>query len=368
MRPTRPHRRRRVLTWLGAGTLGLLGLTAVVGGLSKRKGQLAESGPPPTAAPTPEPVPPDRRLIFTYYFYWYDATTGGHLQPSLLRYHFPPQPTPSWRNVAWHEKQVSDMHWAGIDVALPVYWGYDRPEDDWSWRGLDVLAQAWQDLKAHGEDSPTIGMFLDTTIVNWRNLVTSDGKQWFYSNFHDFFTRIPRPEWALINGRPVAFLFTSDWTTAMDQSTFDYVYDHFQADFGVRPYIVREVSWDYPILRWESGRRIRDYSRAIKTENSYLWAGAIHGFVNRGGVAEVGPGFDDHLVPGRGDTPVSRQSGEFYRRNFQAAIASGKPLLAIETWDELHEGSGIAETVEYGRTYLTITRQMAAAFHAVGQT
>jgi hypothetical protein len=235
----------------------------------------------------------------------------------------------------------------------------------WSWQGLDVLAQTWQDLQARGGDPPAIGMFFDTTIVNWRDLTTADGKAWFYSNVRDFFTRIPRDAWGLVSDRPVIFLFTTDWTTAMNQSTFDYVDEQFQRDFGVRPYVVREVSWDYPILRWENGQRIRDYTTAIRTDNSYLWAAAMHGYVDRGAVAAVGPGHDSRLIPGRTTDPATdRDNGDFYRRAFAAAIASRKPLLAIETWDELHEGSGIAESVEYGRQYLDLTREFAAQFHA----
>lgn len=320
------------------------------------------------AAPTPSPVAPERRLIFAYYFYWYDIYSGGHFQPGSGIKHFPPEePAPSWRNVEWHKKEFSDMTWAGIDVALPVYWGFDNPDDAWSYEGLDVMAEAWNELRSEGGDPPGIGMFFDTTIIGGRDLTTDEGRAYFYANFKDFFSRIPPEQWGRINGQPVAFLFTSDFTEAVDQSSFDFVYEQFQADFGVQPYIVREASWNYPILGWEDDRRIRDYSRPIHTENSYPWAAAILGYTDNGGVATVGPGYDDRGVPGRGlGTVVPREDGDFYERNFEAAIASGKPLLAIETWNEFHEASGIAETQEYGRKYLEMTRRLAARFHAAG--
>ncbi|HEV2123543.1 MAG TPA: DUF5010 domain-containing protein [Chloroflexota bacterium] len=292
-------------------------------------------------------------------------TTGGHLQEEAgLRYHLPPVPAPTWRSTAWHKKELTDMAYAGINVVLPVYWGFDRPDDAWSWLGLNVLAQAWHELRSEGIEPPQIGMFFDTAIVGGRDLTTTEGKEWFYANVQDFFSRIPRDQWALINGRPVIFLFTSDFTAAVNQSTFDHVYDRFAAEYGVRPYIVREMSWDYPILRWENGKRVRDYTQPIVTENSYQWNASVHGYVDSGGVAAIGPGYDDHLVPGRGKGRIrERENGAFYRRQFEAAIASGKPLLAIETWNEIHEGSGISETVEYGRHYLDLTRELAAAFH-----
>jgi hypothetical protein len=326
-----------------------------------------------TSAAAPSGVQPNRsqpvstpseRLLLTYYFYWYDSRTGAHLDPATLRNHFPAASAPSWRSVDWQRQQLADMAYAGIDVALPVYWGFDRPQDQWSAQGLEVLAQAGKQMADRGEKAPRVGLFLDTTIVAMRDLTTAAGKQWFYANFKDFFTRIPREQWALVNGRPIAFLFTSDFTAAMNQSTFDYVYERFEADFHVLPYIVREVSWDYPILRWEQGKRVRDMDNPIRTDNNYLWAAAVHGYVDRGGVAAVGPGYDERGAAGRSGTYTDRESGQFYQRSFQAAIRGGKPLLVIETWNEMHEASGICESVEYGRSYIEFTRALAAEFHA----
>lgn len=313
------------------------------------------------ATPTP---PSGAPLLLTYYFYWYDSTTGGHLQPEVMRNHFPDTPAPTWRSVAWQEKQLADMASAGIDGALAVYWGFDRPQDEWSDAGLTVMAEAYRQLKQRGQAAPHIGMFLDTTIVAMRDLTSDSGKEWFYGNFKHFFSRVPRDEWQLVGGRPVAFLFTSDFTQAFNQATFDYVYQHFQADFGVRPYIVREVSWDHPFDSWFNGERNWNDSIGIVTDSSYLWAASIHGFVDRGGVAAVGPGFDDSLVPGRAGTVTDRKNGDFYRSAFDSAIASGKSMIAIETWDEMHEASGICESLEYGRQYIDITRAEAGRFHS----
>jgi hypothetical protein len=325
-----------------------------------------KQGIPLNAAPPASPVSATNRVIFTYYFYWYDAQTGGHLNPQVLRYRFPPTPPPSWRSLNWQEKQLGDMAAAGIDCALAVYWGHDRPQDDWSYKGLDIMAQAYHALVARGQPAAKIGMFLDTTIDDNRDLTTDSGKEWFYSNFKDFFTRIPKDEWQLVDGRPVVWLFTSNFTHAFNQSTFDYVYSQFESDFGVRPYIVREVSWDYPISNWQGDQATRDFQKPIQTDNNYLWAAAVHGYVDRGGVAAVGPGYDDHGLPGRGrGTITDRQNGNFYKAAWRAALRSGKNLVAIETWSEMHEGSNICETVEFGRQYIDITRQYADLFHIV---
>jgi Domain of unknown function (DUF5010) len=378
-RALKPDVGRRAWVRVGGAPLRSMAVAAVVavalaaagcwsGSTTVRTPSVSPSAAPSAAAaPSVTPaggVPGGKPLVFTYFFYWYDAYSGQHLQAADgLRLHFPPDPAPSYRNVAWFQRQFEDMAQAGIDVVLPDYWGYG-PDQQWSTEGLSYMALAKQEMIDAGQAAPQIGMFFDTTIIANRDLTTAAGKEFFYSNFKDYFSRIPRDQWALIDGRPVVFLFTSDLVAAFNQSTFDYVYDSFQRDFGVRPYIVREASWDYPILRWQDGAPVRDYTQPIQTENSYLWGAALNGYVDRGGVAEIGPGYDDTLVPGRYGNVRPRDGGAWYRSNFEQALASGKSMLAIETWNEIHEGSAVSETEEFGRQYLDLTRAFTDQFHA----
>ncbi|MBI4058636.1 DUF5010 domain-containing protein [Candidatus Microgenomates bacterium] len=342
--------------------LALLGL-ALLNSQRKTPGVIPEPAPK-NAVPVFPPVAPDKKLILTYYFYWYDAESGEHLQLETLKHTPPNNPAPSWKNIDWHKKELADMRIAGIDVVLPVYWGFSNTKDKWSFNGLTKISQAWQELKNEGQNPPLIGMMFDTTIINNQDLTTPERKEFFYSNIKDFFNRIPTHQRALINNKPVIFLFTSQYTAKFDQSIFDFVYQQFEKDFGVKPYIVREVSWDYPILRWEKGNWIRDYQNPIKTENSYLWDAAYHGYVDYGGVAAVGPGYDDRHLPDRkGGRQTDRQNGEFYKQNFEKALASKKPLIVIETWNEFHEGSGISETLEFKRQYIDLTKEFSTRFH-----
>ena len=43
-------------------------------------------------------------------------------------------------------------------------------------------------------------------------------------------------------------------------------------------------------------------------------------------------------------------------------MASDRNILALETWNELAEGSQIAETVQDGRLYIELTRRYADLF------
>jgi hypothetical protein len=51
-----------------------------------------------------------------------------------------------------------------------------------------------------------------------------------------------------------------------------------------------------------------------------------------------------------------------YEGQLQQALRSGRKIWAIETWNELGEGSGILETVEFGRQYIELTRRYVARF------
>jgi hypothetical protein len=357
----RPGRRRR-WPWILLGIVALVVALAVIENLAEQANKQQSVPSAPTInADDMAGLPPQ---VMTYLFYWYDSETGGHLQEeSGLPTHLPADPPPTWRSVDWFRKQLEDMTYAGIDIALPVYWGTG---EDWSIQGLPNLAEAKRQLTAEGQPSPQIGLFFDTTILDGKDLTSIEGKEFFYGLIRTYFGQFPPDQWALADGKPVISMFFSFFPTAFDQSTFDYIYDSFERDFGVRPYIIREQTWSFAVTNL-GGRHVLE-DEPIATEASYKWGAALDGYSDVGNVASVGPGFDEHLIPNRGNAIRDRANGAWYRENFEKAIASGKRLLVIETWNELHEASGICETLEYGREYLEMTRELSAKYkESVGQ-
>ena len=303
-------------------------------------------------------MPPGVRppLALTYFFYWYDAETKNHLRPEDgLPTHLPATPQPSWRSDAWFRRQFDDMTAAGINVALPVYWG-SNPSEPWSAGGLPHLVAARHQLIASGKKPPTIGLFYDTSAVRGVDLTREPGISRFYEDIQSFFRAIPAGDWARIDGRPVVWLFLPQ-DNQFDQRVFDEVYRRFSDDFAVRPYIVRATGWDCPTTS-------DDCSPPIRTDASYVWGAAQDGMQATPLVASVGPGYDEREIPGRAGRHVARDDARYYRKNLAAAIASGRPLIAIETWNEIHEASGIGETREFGRTYISITRELLDAARA----
>jgi len=302
-------------------------------------------------AAKPESWVESDKVAMTHFFYWYDIHTNSHfIDPDgsdAITHHPPPDYLPdySYKDLTWHRREVVDAMAARIDVLLPVYWG-DRFNAVWSKPGLQKLVAAVQGLISEGYDPPRIGMFFDTTALKVENngrppdLTTNAGKQLFYQMIHDFFTLVPSRLRARIDGRVIVVLYTAAWVSKYSQATFDEAADRLEADFGERPYLIREASWE-----------------GIAADGAYPWGVAYFGPAIMGRVGSVGPGFDETAVYGIASPPRvrNRAAGNFYRTGWDQMISGGVRQVLIETWNEFHEGTDIAASREYDRTYIDLT-------------
>ncbi len=298
------------------------------------------------------------RLVGTYYFYWYDCTTKAHLVngdgTDALTTHPPTLDDFSYKSVRWHRRQLEDMMAAGIDIVLPVFWGSPAEHNEnaglhWSYAGLPPLVQAREDLLKDGRQPPRIGLFYDTSTLQhnaWGlriDLTTDFGRRWFYATIRDFFSLIPAKHWAMIDGQPIVLLYSAAFASKHDQSCIDFVKAEFPKEFAGRvPWIAREISWQ------------------VKADSTVAWGGAL-GLKNPG-VASLGPGYDHSAVPGRQPLIVDRRGGAFYEENWLKFLRRPSNFVMLETWDEFHEGTDIAESKEYGRRFIELTRQYVDRF------
>jgi hypothetical protein len=296
-------------------------------------------------------------LIATTYFYWYDVNTRAHVVngngSDALTDHPPTLEGFSYKNVDWHARQLADMIAAGIDVALPVYWGVPGWPSGWSNEGLPKLVAARERLLAEGKTPPAIGMFYDTSTLRHNgkgyhvDLTTPAGRLWFYGTIRDFFSLIPPPSRALIDGRPLVVLYSPGFAKKVDEELFPAVRKMFRADFGSDLYLVKMLGWPG------------------KADSQYEWGAALRPRILD--TAGLGPGYDHSAVPGRKPLVRKREGGQFYAGAWKKLLAmhpARRPwLVHLETWNELHEGTELCETSEYGRQYIELTRRFADQFH-----
>ncbi len=337
------------------------------------------TGPTPPAAPFVPPKAPgasiglkggdikpavrwadDQPIVGTYFFYWYDVNTKEHWRNAdgsdALVDHPARAEGYSYRSADWWQRELRDVTAAGIDFIAPVYWGvpgqYDKGHFQWSFEGLRHLVVAWDRLAKAGARPPQVALFYDTSTLkhNGRgrhvDLRTPGGKAWFYTTIRDFWSLLPPRMWAVRKGGPIVFLYSAAFAKAQDPKAFDYVREHFRKDFACTPYLVREVSW-------------RGRADAV-----YAWCGALG--LKLHSVAALGPGYDHHAVPGRRPLVVPRRGGDFYRESWGKLLAlppARRPRIAmVETWNELHEGTDICDTKEYGRKYIQLTAEFARRY------
>jgi hypothetical protein len=298
------------------------------------------------------------RLVGTYYFYWYDIETKSHIidhdGTDALTTHPLSLEDFSYKSVRWHRQQLEDMMAAGIDLLFPVFWGAPSEQNKqaglhWSYAGLPHLVQAREDMLRQGDRPPGIGLFYDTSTLQYNawgqhiDLTTDYGRQWFYATIRDFFALIPPKHWAMLDGRPMVLLYSAAFAKKHDQTCIEYVKEQFPKDFGGRvPWIAREISWQ------------------VRADSTVAWGGAL-GLKNPG-VASLGPGYDHSAVPGRAPLVVDRQDGKFYEENWQRFLRRPASLLMVETWNEFHEGTDVCASREYGRQYIKLTRKYADHF------
>jgi len=357
----RQSRSDRNTWWLvAAAGLGIAAIVlALVASACKGEEKPAAFTPAPTGLSDAQ-----SRLVFTYLYYWYDLPNGPHSTALTNR---PAEPDASYANAGWLRKQLEDMEYAGIDVALAVYWGDEEPSSD---VGLENMARAASELRGEGKHPPSIGLFFDTGLIGrWpmgqRDLTDDENRERVYALVNRFYGIVPRDQWASVEGRPVIWLWGSWLGIRFNQGFFDYLYARFTADWGVRPYIVADNSWRFAIKGKLFGGTEQDKSRPITVDDWYSWGASLTGYREEGGnIAQIGPGYDERQLKSSDRTGrfTDRADGRFYQRSWDEAIASGKRFVAIETWNEFHEASGIADSMEYGRRYLDITRDAASRF------
>lgn len=79
-----------------------------------------------------------------------------------------------------------------------------------------------------------------------------------------------------------------------------------------------------------------------------------------GFVPSLMPGYDDRALSGQHRRLLDRAGGEFYRSFWRIAaqhLSPSLPMILVTSFNEWHEGTEIEPSVEYGDTYLRLTKE-----------
>jgi hypothetical protein len=295
-------------------------------------------------------------IVGTHFFYWYDVGSGAHFidydGTDALTDHPARREGYSYKSAAWWERELLDVKAAGIDFILPVYWGCPGDYGSWSFVGLPPLVEAWEKLARDGKQPPRVGLFYDTSTLRhnprrWHvDLSTKAGKRWFYTTIRDYFSFIPPKMWAAIDRRPIVVLYSPSFAAKQDPALFPFVRERFQRDYSTDIYLVKHVGWEGEsdaVCSWGGALGLKAYS-----------------------VVALGPGYDHSAVPNRAPLVVDRENGDFYERQWKQFLSYNPKrranMVLVETWNELHEGTDVCDSKEFGRKYIDLTATYATMF------
>ncbi len=304
-------------------------------------------------------------VVGTTYFYWYDIPSKAHIingdGTDALTTHPADMNDISYLSVSWHRQQMADMIAAGIDFLMPVFWGVPGDYDGWSFAGLGPMVEAHGQLEKEGKRPPAIGLFYDTSILSWNSygeggrryhvdLATEFGKEWFYTAARDFFSLVPPAKWARVDGCPIVFLYGASFAKRQGEGQLEHFERRFEEDFGVEPFVVKNSDWQG------------------EADATYSWGGAVNGPLLFRHTVSLGPGYDHSAVPGRSPLVVDRGDGKTYVDRWLKVFAlhpRHRPwMVHVETWNEWHEGTDIAHSAEYGRSYIVLTELFSDMWRA----
>jgi hypothetical protein len=304
----------------------------------------------------PLPSPHRDRLVLAHWYPWWDPvawTSPQLLDQPLRRY--------STDDAAEVARNLQDVADAGIDAVI-VSWQGSEVGGGWNLRRLrhvlDGAQQAGLKVTVHLETLAANrvgreGAAPDPDVLTaWINELVD--------------TQATHPAWLKVDGRPVIFAYV--WGFAGDE-TWRTVLDRVHAG-GRHPLMIADsttpadlsladglATYSGTLFSPDVGALMRDTVSAVRT---YHLLGATYGSP-RIAAATVMPGYDETRITGRPGRVVARSGGEFYDRQWEAALASGADWIVISTWNEWAENTQVEAGQRFGQFYVWRTRFWSAA-------
>jgi glycoprotein endo-alpha-1,2-mannosidase len=282
------------------------------------------------------------RLVLAFYYPWYGRADGPsgkwyHWNPATARHAATDSPVLGLYDsndtavVRQHIRWAKD---AGIDGFISSWWGPSSFED----RSLRVL------LRIAEQEN-----FKITVIVEHPFTVTE-----LRNDLHTLVeTHATSPAWMRTAGRPVVFFYAR----IMNRFSPDQFRQAFEGTgaftLADSPDSVQAGPFD-GVFSYGPVQDVDRYlQQAPALRNVYHADSKIF-------VAATVPGYDDSVIrqPAR---LLPRDDAALFRKMW--AGAAGADWVTVTSWNEWHEGTEIEPSVEYGDSFLKLTRTLADVWH-----
>jgi len=304
----------------------------------------------------------DRQVLAFYYTWygtpqvsgaWYHWDEGGHSPDDVNEDGYPDlgatnhpshgpydsnDPYAIRRHLKWSEE-------AGIDGLIATWWGQGLYHDKALKVVLRESIESYTKITVYYETVPQSGV--SGAIDDFRYLL---------SNYGD------HPGFYKVNGKPVIFVYgramgqlsNEQWAEVLQQIRSEYE-ALFIADSGSAEAIgLFDGGHTYnPVGLVVQQADMADFYR--KLTDTCRTAGKI-------ACATVIPGYDDSNIGRKNIHVANRRGGELYKSLWAKAENSDPDWLLITSFNEWHEGSEIEPSIENGKLYLQLTRDLVNHF------
>jgi hypothetical protein len=301
-------------------------------------------------------------MVVAFFYPWYNLDMWSH-DP---RFYNHPVPEYATDNPADLQRLMTTAKSVGIDALVMSWSGKDYAGGIDHQRMLRCLSAA----QAVGFKMAAL---LETTVANPAHVDGAGDMQtvlaWLIEIYDDYASQ---PSYLRAGGRPVVMAYAAqrmsqaDWSEALRRlraSGRDVLL------IGEGSNNTRLGGFDgqfYYASKDRPGDTIDAFDRAqaLNVRTYHLLLGNAVG--RRIWVATVSPGYDDtHLDDGRVPRVSDRAGGQFYGRQWQAALDNRADWIAITSWNEYLENTEIEATALYGNLYLTLTRTRTGLFRSL---
>ena len=304
----------------------------------------------------PLPSPHRDRLVLAHWYPWWDPAAWA--SPQLLDQPLRLYSTDSAADVA---RNMQDVARAGIDAVI-VSWQGSEVGGGWNLRRLRYVLDGAQ------QAGLKVTVNLETLAANrvGREGATPDPDvltAWIVELVDTLATH---PAWLKVDGRPVILAYV--WGFAGDE-TWRTVLNRVRTG-GRNPLMIADstnpahLSLADGLATYSGTLFSPDVGTLMRTTVSAVRAHHLLGAAYGGpriAAATVMPGYDETRLVGRSGRVVSRVDGEFYDRQWQAALASGADWVVISTWNEWAENTQVEAGQRFGELYVWRTRFWSAA-------
>jgi hypothetical protein len=298
------------------------------------------SGKPAPARRT-RALPAAPRLVLAFYYPWFGTPTGPsglwrHWNPNLPHLgvaHTPLGGPYDSKDPAAVRRHAQQARAAGIDALVASWWGPELFED----QALPLL------LQASAAEGVSVSVLIETagSCNELRNSLRYLSER-----------RMGSTAWLRVDGRPVVFIY-GRVMAALRPDQFSAVLDGFDLFTLADTLSASQAEPFDGVFVYNPIQDVPAYLRALPGSlQSHRGEGRLF-------AAAAVPGYDDTSIRTPG-LRVDRQGGALYRQMWQGA--AGADWVTITSWNEWQEGSEIEPSVEFGTTYLDLTRTLSEAW------